>query len=93
MGESKANYSTFKNDEKFDFEIERINRLIEIIDREIGIDLKYKSFILFKGIAEIGLEIVNEVREGKKKHVDYVVVIEEDNENIEYNIRMMILEV
>ena len=93
VGESKANYSSFKNDEKFNFEIERINRLIEIIDKEIGIDLKYKSFILFKGIAEVVIEIVNEVREGKKKHVDYVVVIEEDNENIEYNIRMIILEV
>ena len=41
----------------------------------------------------MGLEIVRRVRSGEIKHVDYVVVIEEDNENVEYNIRMIVLEV
>ena len=93
VGESKASYLSFRNDERFNLEIGRINRLIEIIDKKIGINLKYKSFILFKGIAEMGLEIVRRVRSGDIKHVDYVVVIEEDNENVEYNIRMVVLEV
>ena len=93
VGESKANYISFKNDEKFNSEIDRINKLIRIIDREIDIDLQYKYFILFKGMAKMGLEIVNEVHEGKREHVDYVIVIEEDNENEEYNIRMVVLEV
>ena len=93
VGESKASYTLFRNRDRFDFEIDRINRLIKIINREIDISLEYKSFILFKGSAENGLQIVDDVHSGNRKHVDYVVVIEEDNENPEYNIRMIVLEV
>lgn len=93
VGESKADYRDFKNEKKYNFQIDRINRLIEIIDKKIGIKLTYKKFVIFKGIIEKGREIVEEVRKGLIKHVDYVVVIEEDNANDEYNIRMIILEV
>lgn len=93
VGESKASYVSFKKEEKFNFEIDRVNRLIDSIDKKIGINLKYKSFIVFKGMVEKGLQIVDEVHKGNRNYVDYVVVIEEDNENDEYNIKMIVLEV
>lgn len=93
VGESKASYISFRNTDKFNYEIDRINRLITIINEEIDVSLKYKSFIVFKGNAEDGSRIVEDVHRGNRKHVDYVVVIEEDNENDDYNIRMIVYEV
>lgn len=93
VGESKANYTSFKSKKKYNFEINRINRLVKIIDKEIEIKLKYKKFIIFKGIIKEGLQIVEDVRHKNRNYVDYVIVIEEDNNLKDYNIRMVILEV
>ena len=93
VGESKATYTSFKSDIKFNEEVERINRLIDFIKSEIDIEVQYKTFIIFKGIPKMGIDIVEEIRQNKKSHIDYVVVIEEDNLKEEKNIRMIVLEV
>ena len=92
VGESKASYKSFKSEKKYNKQIDRINRLITIIDDKIGLELKYKTFIIFKGTEESGRELINEIHDGNRKRVDYIIVIEENNKE-EYNIRMIILEV
>lgn len=93
VGESKASYTYFKNIDKFNIEVARINRLIDYIKDEMTIKLEYRTFVIFKGIVEYGNSLVNEIREGKRAFVDYVVVIEEDNSKDDFNTKMIILEV
>lgn len=91
VGESKANYSALKQEKKYNKEVNRINKLTKIIDKSIDIDVTYKTFILFKGTKEDGLKIISQIHEGIKAYVDYVVVIDEYEE--EYNIEITVLEV
>ena len=93
VGESKAGYKQFKNREKFNFYVDRIHEFIETINRNVKITLEYKSFILFKGTNSEAKELIMEIRTGKRKKVDYIIVIEENNENTDYNIKMSVLEV
>ncbi len=93
IGESKADYKFFKNEEKYNKEVNRIHRLADIIKNNIEIDFKYKTFIIFKGSEENGLKIIEQIHAGQRNKIDYVIVIQEDNESNEYNIKMKILEV
>lgn len=93
VGESKASYTYFKSIDKFNAEIARINRLVDYIRSEMTLEIAYKTFVIFKGIVEYGNDLVNEIREGKRAFIDYVVVIEEDNSKDDFNTKMIILEV
>lgn len=93
VGESKAEYKSFKKVDKYNKEVDRVDRLVTLISDEIDLPLAYRTFVLFKGTEAQGVELVSEIRSGEKKDVDYVVVIEEDNSREDYNIRMVVLEV
>lgn len=92
VGESKAGYKFFKNEQEYNKQVGRIEKLITIIDEKIGFELKYKTFVIFKGTEENGCELISQIRSGSRKWVDFVIVIEE-NDDEEYNIRMIVLEV
>ena len=92
VGESKAGYKFFKNEQEYNKQVDRIKKLITIIDEKIGLELKYKTFVIFKGTEENGRELISQIHSGSKKWVDFVIVIEEKDEE-EYNIRMIVLEV
>ena len=93
IGESKANYNNFRNDVAFNREVERIDRLINKIKQAININnIEYRNFVIFAGKEEDATQILQDIREGRKKRVNYIVVIEE-KEDSEYNIIMKIFEV
>ena len=92
VGESKAGYKFFKNEQEYNKQVDRIKKLITIIDEKIGLELKYKTFVIFKGTEENGRELISQIHSESKKWVDFVIVIEEKDEE-EYNIRMIVLEV
>lgn len=93
VGESKASNKEFKTKESYNREVDRINRFVQIIDRKIEIKVKYKTFILFKGTVQEGVDIIAKIRSENRYLVDYVIVIEENNESEENNIKMITLEV
>ena len=92
VGESKAGYKFFKNEQEYNKQVDRIKKLITIIDEKIGLELKYKTFVIFKGTEENGRELISKIHSGSRKWVDFVIIIEEKDEE-EYNIRMIVLEV
>ena len=93
VGESKDYYTGFKKDIMYEKEIMKINNLTNKIKEELkDLKIEYKKFILFKGTEKDAQLLINDIKDGKKSRVDYIVVIEEGNFD-NYDIKMSVLEV